>query len=143
MPKCYTGRMTDIKVTPFIFFQGNCKEAMTFYQSILGGTLTLKTYGEMMGDSAPEGWSDKIAYGVLENGALCLKAWDSKIANAEARKIELEISGGDEQKLRKIFDQLCEGGKAKHPIEEQPSGYFLGRLFDKYGLDWMVTVTKN
>jgi PhnB protein len=135
--------MTNIDVTPLIFFQGNCKEAMTFYQGVLGGSLELRTYGEVMGDKAPEGWSDKIAYAVLRSGTTCLKAWDSKIANAEARKIELEVSGEDEQKLRKIFDGLCEGGKAKHALEKQYGGDLSGRLFDKYGLDWMVTVRKK
>ena len=96
-----------------------------------------------MGDKAPEGWIDKIAYAVLTSGTTCLKAWDSKIANAEARKIELEISGEDEQKLREIFYRLCEGGKAKHALEKQYGGDLSGRLFDKYGLDWIVTVHKK
>ena len=135
--------MTNIEVTPFVFFQGNCKEAMTFYQSVLGGTLELRTYGEAMGDKAPEGWTDKIAHAVLTSGTTCLKAWDSKLANAEARKIELEISGEDEQKLREIFHGLCEGGKAKHGLETQHGGDLSGRLFDKFGLDWIVTVHKK
>ncbi|MBX4192357.1 VOC family protein [Candidatus Parcubacteria bacterium] len=132
--------MANIQVTPFVFFEGNCKEAMTFYHGILGGSLTFRTYGEAMGDKAPEGWSDKIVHASLENGSIYLNAWDSKIANPEARKIELEISGDDEPKLREIFDKLCEEGKAKHPIEMQPWGGLSGRLFDKYGLDWIVTV---
>jgi len=132
--------MTNIKITPFVFFQGNCKEAMTFYQSILGGSLTLRTYGEVMRENVPEGWSDKIAYAALLNGDICFKALDSKIANAEARKIELEISGDNEPKLREMFDKLCEGGKAKHALEKQPGGELSGRLFDQYGLDWIVTV---
>jgi len=132
--------MANIKVTPFIFFQGNCKEAMIFYHGIFGGSLTLTTYGEAMGDKAPLGWGDKIAYAALESGDTCFKGRDSQIANAEARKVELEISGRDEPKLREMFDTLCEGGKAKHPIEKQPTGDVSGRLFDKYGLDWIVTV---
>ena len=132
--------MTALQIAPFIFFQGNCKEAMSFYHGILGGTLELKTYAEVQGE-APEGWGDKIAHASLQVGDTCIKAWDSKIANPEARKIELEIKGSDEQKLREIFDKLCEGGKAKHPIEKQPGGEHSGRLFDKYGLDWIVTTS--
>lgn len=132
-----------MQITPFVFFQGNCKEAMTFYNGILGGTLTMKTYSEELGNKTPEGWSEKIAYAVLEVGTTRIKAWDSKIANAEARKVELEISGDDEPKLREIFDALCEGGKAKHPIERQESGRLVGRLFDKYGLDWIVAIYKK
>ncbi|MBV9330941.1 MAG: VOC family protein [Alphaproteobacteria bacterium] len=134
--------MSGIEITPRIFFQGNCREAMTFYQSVLGGALTLKTYGEAMGTKAPEGLADKIAEAELSSGTTRLRAWDSKLANAEARKIELEISGEDENQLRKIFDGLCDGGKAKHPLEKQESGAVSGRLFDRFGLDWIVTVRK-
>ncbi|MGH7141254.1 MAG: VOC family protein [Minisyncoccia bacterium] len=135
--------MANMQVTPFVFFSGNCREAMAFYQSILGGSLIMSTYAEEMRDQAPEGWGDKIAYAALSIGNSCLKAWDSKIANAEARKIELEISGDDEQNLREIFDKLCEGGKAKHSIEKQYGGDLSGRLFDKYGLDWIITIHKK
>jgi len=113
---------------------------MSFYQSVLGGSLTLKTYAEAMANQAPEGWEDKIAYAELKTGNSCIKAWDSKLANAEARKIELEVAGDDEQKLRNIFDALCDGGKAKHPLEPQPRGGLTGRLFDKFGLDWIVSI---
>jgi len=30
-----------LRATPFLFFDGNCAEAMTFYQKCLGGELTL------------------------------------------------------------------------------------------------------
>lgn len=132
--------MTNIHVHPFIFFKGECREAMTFYQGILGGELTLRTFSEVGGET-PEGWDDKIAYAELKADGLCLKAWDSPMANPEARKIEFEVIGTNEAALRKIFDALSEGeGKAKHPMEMQSWGRVSGRLFDKYGLDWMVTV---
>ena len=121
--------MTSMNVTPVIFFQGNCKEAMEFYQGILGGSLTFNTYGEEL-------------HATLTSDVFCLKGLDSKIANAEARKVELEVSGNDEAKMREIFAKLCEGGKAKHEIAKQPSGELSGRLFDKYGLDWIVTINK-
>ena len=35
-----------LNLTPFLLFNGNCAEAMTFYQSCLGGDLTLQNvYG--------------------------------------------------------------------------------------------------
>jgi PhnB protein len=135
--------MAGINITPFVFFQGNCREAMIFYHSVFGGLLTLRTYAEEMGAQAREGWGEKIAYASLESNGTCLKAWDSEIANPEARKIELQVSGDNEAKLREIFEALCQGGgKAKHPIERQLAGGLSGRLFDKFGLDWIVTVHK-
>ena len=47
--------MANIQITPFVFFQGNCREAMSFYHSIFGGSLTMRTYGEVMGDNGGAG----------------------------------------------------------------------------------------
>lgn len=40
--------MSVPRLSPYLQFDGNCKEAMEFYQSILGGKLDLSTFGEGM-----------------------------------------------------------------------------------------------
>ena len=40
---------TTIPITPYIHFQGNCREAMMAYQDILGGSLDVMGY-----DQAPD-----------------------------------------------------------------------------------------
>jgi PhnB protein len=40
--------------TPYLIFNGNCREAMTFYQSCLGGELNVMTFGDAGQKSAPE-----------------------------------------------------------------------------------------
>lgn len=132
-----------MKLTPCIFFKGNCQEAMEFYQSVLGGELTLQKYNESVGVTIPEGWEDKIIHATLTEGDVCLTALDSPIANPEARKIELSIMGTDENRMREIFAKLTVGGKAKHPLEKQYDGSLSGRLFDKYGLDWIVNINNS
>ncbi len=41
-------------MTPYLNFDGNCREAMTFYHSCLGGDLNVMTFGESEFDSPPE-----------------------------------------------------------------------------------------
>ena len=44
-----------IKLTPFLLFDGNCAEAMTFYHQCLGGELTLTKLGDTtMKDQYPK-----------------------------------------------------------------------------------------
>lgn len=114
---------------------------MEFYQKALGGTLTLTTYKEVSDSTAPED-PEQIAYAELTSDHMILKGMDSKIANPEARKVELMVSGGkdDEETLRKIFAALAEGGKAKQAMEQHPRGNMQGRLYDVYGIDWIVSV---
>ena len=35
-----------LNLTPFLLFDDNCAEAMAFYQSCLGGKLTITTVGD-------------------------------------------------------------------------------------------------
>lgn len=132
---------STVQLVPYIFFQGNCKEAMAFYQKALGGDLRLTTYGEAGDASAPEG-AEQIAYAELVSDHMTLKGMDSKIANPEARKVELMVSGSkdDEERLRKIFAALAVGGKVKHEMKQHPRGNVQGRLYDAYGLDWIVSI---
>ena len=51
-----------MQVNIYLNFDGRCREAMTFYQSVLGGDLTdMMTYGgsPMEGD-VPDEWHDKV-----------------------------------------------------------------------------------
>ena len=47
--------------TPFLLFDGNCAEAMTFYHQCLGGELTLTRLGDTpMKDQFPVEKHDRI-----------------------------------------------------------------------------------
>lgn len=53
------------QLNPYISFDGNAREAMEFYQDVLGGELTMHTFGEYGDPSAPE--AEKIMHGMLQS----------------------------------------------------------------------------
>ena len=55
------------RLNPYISFNGNAREAMEYYQRVLGGTLTLSTFGEFGAPDASQ--ADKIMHGQLETDA--------------------------------------------------------------------------
>ena len=138
--------MSDTTLDPYIFFSGNCREAMEYYKSIFGGELTMQTMAEV-----PEGAEerkmiteenkDQIMHAALRGGDITLYGSDSPKASAKAAKVELSLGGSDENRLRKIFDQLAEGGKVTMPLEKQFWGDTFGMVADKFGVDWMVNIT--
>ena len=132
--------MDQVRLEPYIFFQGNCKEAMEFYTGIFGGELFMQTYGEVkMGD---ESQKDHIMHAKLE-GDVVILASDTAEASAKAAKISLTLDGADEEKLRKYFDGLSEGGDVRSPLKKEFWGDTFGSLVDKYGVDWMVNITEQ
>jgi hypothetical protein len=52
-------------MTPYIHFQGNCREAMTAYQSIFGGKLDVMVYGDMPGGEPRHVGSTAVMHSAL------------------------------------------------------------------------------
>lgn len=132
------------KLSPYLNFMGQTKDAMTFYQSVLGGQLTMQTYGESGMPCKPEE-KDFIMHADLQNGALSFFAADG---NSEHQvhmgdNIQMSIVGSDEATLTKYFNGLAEGGQVTMPLEKAPWGDTFGMLTDKFGVHWMVNVSKD
>ena len=133
--------MGKINLDAYIFFRGNCREAMEFYKDVFGGELTMQTHGEAMGDQAEADWRDKIMHASLEGGDIKLMASDTKKASEKAAKITLSLGGEDEARLGEIFNKLSAGGEVFQPLKKQFWGDIFGQLTDKYGIEWMVNIT--
>lgn len=132
--------MDNVTLNPYIFFQGNCKEAMEFYKSVFGGELTIQTVDEAPDFPGKEQMLGQIMHSMLE-GDIKLMGSDSQKASPAAKKIELSLSGEDETKLRGYWQNLSEGGLITMPLEKAPWGDTFGMVKDKYGVDWMVNIT--
>lgn len=137
--------MAKVTLDPYLFFQGNCREAMDFYKSVFGGELSLQAFEEapkeMVADMpGAEEMKGKIMHAALR-GDFNLYGADSPKASAQAAKVELCLGGSDEQKLGKYFDALGDGGNVKYPLKKESWGDIFGMLTDKFGVDWMVNIT--
>lgn len=132
--------MEKISLNAYLFFDGNCREAMKFYQSVFGGKLELQTFGEV-DDSCPAAMKDSIMHASLMGGEAELMASDNPGPDPLGTgKISLALSGYDEEKLRKMFDDLSVGGKVTMPLEKQVWGDFFGVFTDRYGVSWMINI---
>jgi len=100
-----------MNLTPFLLFDGNCAEAMRFYQSCLGGELTLTALSDTpMKDLAPPAHHHKIAFAHLESGAAQLSGTDWMHPTRTPRQgntVGVYLSLGTFRELRTIFDRLA------------------------------------
>jgi len=131
--------MANIRLESYLFFKGNCREAMEFYKSIFGGELSFQTYGDV-GAANADNDKDNIMHAKLEGGLITLMASDTSMASPKMAKVSLSLNGTDEKKLHEIFGQLSEGVEVKHPLKKEFWGDTYGDLTDKYGIDWMVNI---
>lgn len=136
--------MSDVSLEPYLFFDGECAEAMEFYKSVFGGELEMNK-GDDMPDGTPmkEQMKGRIMHASLKGGDVNLMASDGTKASPKTAKVELSLGGTDEAKMRKMFDSLAQGGKVRMPLERQFWGDLFGNLTDKYGVDWMMNIGTN
>jgi PhnB protein len=130
--------MSNITLDPYIFFRGNCREAMEFYKGIFGGELSLQTYKEVNMGGPEE--ADKLMHAALRGGAASLYGSDTEQASEKAAKVSLCLGGDDEAKLTEIFEGLSDGADVRQPLKKEFWGDTFGSLVDKFGVEWMVNI---
>ena len=65
------------QLNTYLTFNGNCKDAMTFYKECLGGELVLQTIGESpMAEKMPPQMKEYILHSSLTNGGFVIMATD-------------------------------------------------------------------
>lgn len=130
---------TSVTLNAYLAFEGNCKEAMEFYQSILGGELEFMTFeGSPM--DVPEDYKDKIMHSTLNFGSGLFMASDMQPDQAvvKGNTVSLSLTLDEEGKARETFEKLAVGGLVMMPFDKTFWGEYFGMCKDKYGFDWMV-----
>jgi PhnB protein len=128
------------RLNPYILFDGDCREAMEFYQAALGGELVINTFGEY-GESGP--LADKVMHANLETPAgFALMASDTPpgMEGGSGSSISVSLSGDDTDELRRYWEKLGDGAKVTMPLERQMWGDEFGQLTDRFGINWMVNI---
>ena len=134
-----------MKVSPYLSFDGRCKEAFALYEKALGGKVVMKmTYGESpMADHTPPDWRDKILHVSMAVG-------DSTLAGADAPPGRYQKPQGacvtlnldDAAEAERIFKALAEKGEVQMPIQETFWALRFGMLVDQFGTPWMINCSK-
>jgi PhnB protein len=136
--------MSQTQLSPYLNFEGNTKEAMEFYHQILGGKLDLQPFKDAPGMEVPAGYEDKIVHARLESDGIIIMASEGMPDRSVTfgDNINLSLMGSDKAKLTEIFNALAEGGEVTMPLAGQFWGDTYGSLKDKFGIYWMVNISK-
>ena|SRR5688572_2643884 len=128
-------------VSSYLTFNGNCREAMTFYKKCLGGELTFLTIGKSpLSDKMPVKMKDCILHSTLARDAFILMGSDMVGEDGLIRgnSVSLVLHCKSEKEIKTCYKKLAAGGKINHPIETTFQGALLGDLTDRYGNHWLL-----
>lgn len=130
------------RLNPYLSFDGNARQAMAFYEHVLGGALTQTTFGEF-GAAGVD--ADKIMHSMLETDrGFTLMAADTPpdMEHRPGTNIAISLSGDEPEELRGYWERLSAGGTVTMPLEKQMWGDEFGMCVDQFGIAWMVNINQ-
>lgn len=130
-----------MKISPHLTFNGNCREAFKFYESLLGGSLAMTSFGDSpAAKHVPAEWNNRIVHATLSLD-------ESEIAGADVPPDEynrpegfyLLIEPENPIEAEKLFSALSVNGEVQIPLQEMFWSVCYGCLIDKFGTPWEIS----
>ena len=130
------------RLNPYLSFRGTAREAMTFYQSVLGGQLDVNAFADFGGMGAPDDEQQWLMHSQLtvSESVVLMGSDQPSSMPGDVKNGTVSISGDDEAGIRAWFDGLAEGGTIDLPLEKAPWGDHFGQLTDRFGISWLFNV---
>lgn len=128
---------------PYLFFSGTAREAMTRYQEVLGGELSIMAASEIPQGADPgmEMPPDAVMHSALTfgDGSMIMASDDPTGDGAGAKGVALHLSFADPDEVRRVFDALADGGEVQMALEPVFWTSLFGACVDRFGISWMLS----
>ena len=127
----------------YLAFNGNCAEAMRFYETALGGKLEVLMSGadSPMADQIPKESAHRILHArlVLPGGGM-LYAGDcpESMPYDGIKGVSIAVDYATVAEAEKVFTALSSGGQVTMPMQPAFWAKRWGMLLDKFGTAWIV-----
>ncbi len=134
-----------MKASPYLYFNGNCREAFEFYANCLDAEIAgMITYGEAPPDPAfSEDWSDKVLHArlTLEGGAIM--GTDAPPPDfEEPRGFSVHLSMDTAADAERVYAALAQDAVFAMPLEETFLASRFAMVKDRFGTRWEIECEK-
>jgi PhnB protein len=130
-----------MKLNIYLNFDGNCEEALKFYEKALGAKpVMMMRYGESpMAQETAKEMHQKILHGRLTLGENVIMASDAPSGRFKGQAgfcINIGVDTSEEAEL--LFNALSEKAEISMPLAQTFWALRFGMLVDQFGVPWMV-----
>jgi len=133
-----------MQIQPYLFFDGRCEEALTFYRQALGAEVTMlmrfkEAPGPQDGGMVPPGAGDKVMHAAVRIGETTVMASDGQCKGQPSFSgFSLSLTAESDAEAERLFKALGEGGQVQMPMEKTFFASRFGMVADRFGVPWMV-----
>lgn len=134
-------------ITPYLVFNGNCKEVIDFYQKVFetDGAETM-LYGEYVPDNIETPPSDLSTWILHAEMQICgTTVWfaDEIDSSEKGNMVRLTATVPTRTEAKKLFDRLKEKAEITLPPTETFYSTFHVALTDKFGVYWNIVAEET
>ncbi|MFP6596972.1 MAG: VOC family protein [Candidatus Hydrogenedentota bacterium] len=135
-----------MRVNIHLTFRGQCREALEFYEDLLGGSdASMLTYADSpMAADVPSDWQNKIVHGSLSVEGMTLAGADilpEQYVPPKGFFVLLEVE--DPSEAERLFMELSEGGSVEMPVQQTFWSIRFGMLIDRFGIPWEINCVQE
>ena len=128
---------------PYLAFNGNCAEAMRFYERALDGRLEILMSGadSPIAVHMPKESAHRILHARLalkDGGVLFAGDAPEQMPYEGLKGVSITLNYDSIPEARKAFDALADGGQVTMPMQPAFWAKSWGMLVDKFGTPWIV-----
>lgn len=129
------------KVQAYLFFDGRCEEAISFYEKAIGAQLIfLMRFKESPEPSMnPPGSGEKVMHATFRVGETEIMASDGRCTGkAVFEGFALSLTAPSVTEAQRLFAALGDGGQIQMPMTKTFFSPGFGMVADRFGVSWMV-----
>ena len=130
-----------MQLSPYLTFNGNCREAMLFYRECLGGDLYFQTVDDSEKNSElPAEIGNRILHAALTTEHFTLMGTDLVTENElrEGNSVALVITCANANELSTCFEKLAFKGRKQQAPQRNTLGMIIGNVTDQFGKNWLL-----
>ena len=130
-----------MKLIPYLAFNGQCEEALTFYRDCLNGNIERTMYysnDQDIGMEIPKHMVGQVMNMALTIGDDAIMGSDHFEPVSKEGNITLNMEFSQVDELESVFEALSEGGEVTMPLQDTFWNARFGTLTDKFGIRWML-----
>ena len=127
----------------YLGFDGNCADAMRFYEKALGGKLEVLMSGadSPMAEQMPKEFRHRIMHARLAlpgGGLLFAGDTPANVPYEGIKGVSITVDYATVAEAERVFDALAAGGRVTMPMKQEFWAKRFGMLVDKFGTPWIV-----
>jgi len=136
-----------MNLNPYLTFNGNCKEAFTFYTEALNGQVVMEnTFAEAPAEMGIEDDDkNKVMHISLKVGEVMLMGSDTAGQQKEffnaGNNVAISLNFTSEAEIKSVYEKFAAKGTVTMALAPTFWGAIFGMVTDQFGMNWMFNCT--